>query len=268
MTRSGQTRSTALAGVLRPDRRRSAAHRVIVLAALTLLSTAWTSSVAAQPEDAPAGTPHYGPPPADPPTAHRHDGFYLRLGIGGGFLLGDVVEEKSSFAISGEAVPGKVTGFAVASELALGGSVAKGLVLGGGIYESTIPNPSYDASFYNGAQLVQASSGGTISGTMVGPFLDWYFDPTAGGHVQVAFGWGFISAAQASGGGAYPRDRDGFGTGAMLGGGYELWVGEQFSLGLLGRLHHFGGKLCDLYCGHENHLTANVIALLLTATYH
>jgi len=184
----------------------------------------------------------YGPPPADPPTAHVHDGFYLRFGIGAGFMLGEA--EESEFDESG-----KVTGFAVAWELALGGNIAKGLVLGGGIYQSLVSNPNYDLSFYDQGQLVRASRGGAISGTMVGPFLDWYFDATAGGHVQLALGRVSISAARGSDGnpfgtGGYPgQDSFGFGNGAMVGGGYELWVGGQFSLGVLGRLHHFSGEL-------------------------
>ena len=59
-----------------------------------------------------------------------HDGLYLRIGGG----LGHLSSSAESEAVLGNPVEANVTTLAVLGELGLGGTVADGLVLGGGIF--------------------------------------------------------------------------------------------------------------------------------------
>src|SRR5438045_765689 len=69
-------------------------------------------------------------------AAHTHDGFYLRLGLGFGGVGGNVTPDAGGPTTS-------MKGGTVSSELAFGGTVAPGLVIGGGIYSMIVPSPKY-----------------------------------------------------------------------------------------------------------------------------
>src|SRR5258706_15136989 len=105
--------------------------------------------------------------------AHTHDGFYARIALGAGFGFG-----KNEVDVAGSPTA-DVSGVAGAGELALGGTVARGLVLGGGSYGAFLTVPKYksDAGDVKGGPLVFQS---------LGPFVDFYFDPHGGGHAQAA----------------------------------------------------------------------------------
>lgn len=194
---------------------------------------------------------------------HTHDGFYLRLGLGFGSMSGTA---KRKFAGLEDEQDG--SGGGVASEFALGGTVAPGLVLGGGIYGISVPSPSYEddnGTSTDGDQLVLSS---------IGPFIDYYFDPNGGGHIQAAIALGVASQAKGDLDAAY----SGTGVALMFGGGYEWWIGEQWSMGILARLQYFSVK------GHPDEDDASALgfnaddvdvegtflvpALLLSLTYH
>lgn len=73
--------------------------------------------------------------------------------------------------------------------------------------------------------------------TLVGPFIDWYFNEHRGLHVQLALGFATLSAVRV---GSVPWQEDdpynAAGGAIMLGLGYEWWVGEEWSIGALARL--------------------------------
>jgi hypothetical protein len=65
----------------------------------------------------------------------------------------------------------------------------------------------------------------------IGPYVDFYPDPTEGLHFQGMVGWGVLDASVdgASGGSAAT------GVIMQLGVGYDFWVGDQWSIGPLAR---------------------------------
>ncbi|MFO0571749.1 MAG: hypothetical protein U0263_39355 [Polyangiaceae bacterium] len=219
----------------------------------------------AQPAPAPAPAPGYGAQPgpgaqawapaaAPPPSAggHTHDGFYLRLGIGVGSYSGESKPDGGGYTID-------VSGVGPSVEIALGGTVAPGVVIGGGIYGSTIPTPKYE--YQN-----LSEDGGQAVGSMLGPFVDWYFDPHGGFHAQAALGYTAISAAK---GDNYPgEDSSGGGTGVMAGVGYEAWVGEEWGVGGLARVHYFSGEVEGDDSGNKSDVSGTVLSILFTATLH
>jgi hypothetical protein len=200
------------------------------------------------------------PPPPDAEGVHTHDGFYLRLGIGFASTSGTVKRSSGGF----DAPDTDQSGAGVASELAFGGTVAPGLVIGGGIWGASVPSPEYETSG-------TSTDGDSLALSSIGPFIDYYFDPNGGGHLQAAIALGVASQSKGDLDSAYT----GTGYSLMLGGGYEWWVGEQWSLGVLARVQYFNvsGHPDDDIAGisaDDIDVEASffVPALLLSITYH
>jgi hypothetical protein len=165
---------------------------------------------------------------------YTHDGLYLRLGVGLGSLSGTLsAGEGSSADISG--TPAQI-------DFGIGGVTSPGLVLGGGVFASISGAPSYSENA-NG-QSVKVD-GGTLATVVLGPFLDYYFNPKRGFHLEIAVGPAFVSASTGDpqtvcvSGGCGPvtmKSYSGTGLGAVVGIGYEAWVAPQASFGGLFRL--------------------------------
>jgi hypothetical protein len=181
------------------------------------------------------------------PGIREHDGFFARLGIGfGGFqatLAGkgvNVCDERSQCSPRNVNVSGGAV--ATGSELALGGTPVRGVVVGGGFFTNLA------AGSLRSAFILYA------------PFVDYYFDPSAGWHLEGAAGLALVSGG--SGGGT---DHTGAGGGAMLGFGNEWWSGEQWSVGGLARMMAGFAKSTR---SAEWHDTAIAWVVMLEATYH
>jgi hypothetical protein len=164
---------------------------------------------------------------------------------------------------------GSVSGSSVAamSELAFGGTVGAGFVLGGGVYA---------ANLVGGEMSVDVSSGGDGPSSnadvemgpfgVVGPFFDWYVNPEGGLHLQGAVGLATTSFVE-------PYDDedtvDLSGVGLMAGIGYESWVGDQWSMGAVARVTYAsmdGEDPSDSDEVYEADLL--VPGVLFTVTYH
>ncbi len=169
--------------------------------------------------------------------ARRHDGFYLRVGTGGGFAFGKLEGAADS--------PSR--GPNIASELAAGWTVGPGLVVGGGTYPMVVLAPDYDGVDAGGQH---------VSGT--GPFVDWYLDPTCGLHLQSAllFAAGYLDGSEAR------PAKIGVGYGMMLGAGYDMFLADEWSLGLLARVTAY-----RLH-GVDDAIRLASPSLLVTATFH
>lgn len=195
---------------------------------------------------------------------HRHDGFYLRLGLGvGNFSFTADVEEDGQKAATVE-----TSGIVPMSEVAFGGTIAPGVVLGGGIYTAGTAGGSRDFD------ITPEGGGGSVSEEldtgpfgMVGPFIDIYPNPEQGLHIQAAVGFATYSVTEPSS--ESVDDISLTGLGLMAGVGYEWWIGEQWSFGILGRV--MVGKLSgeDPSDSDETYsATAVAPGLLATITYH
>jgi hypothetical protein len=206
-------------------------------------------------------------------TIQRHDGFYVRLALGVGALIGSRTEVYAPFDEEYE-MQGDLSGVAQVGALMIGGTVAPGLVLGGGAWGVNAPSATYEgdvASVGFNANRVAAGQQvdvGLASVSLIGPFLAWYPDPTRGLHGELGAG-----VALASIGGAYEQtatdqldieEYEGAGWGAVLGIGYDFWIGEQWSLGVLGRVSYTSVGVST----ETNTFDAFAPAIAGTATYH
>ena len=226
------------------------------------------------PHNGPAADPvrdqgTYAPPTQETGSAVRvHDGFYLRLALGGAYGKDSVEAEDFKFDGSG---PG------VAEEIAIGTTVAPGLVIGGGVYAAMLVEPEGDNLEYGGEDLdgVEASWDSATFG-VVGPFLDYYPNPAGGFHLQGAVGIASLSVSDGKmkdGSNTIDLDEsDGTGFGAMLGIGYEAWVGDQWSLGVLGRVLYGTPTMEDNLPGGNTEVDWDhkmlIPGVLMSATYH
>lgn len=199
------------------------------------------------------------------PGAYVHDGFYLRFATGFG-AYNERAYAASSDAYGG-ALQARARGFAVASEFAMGGTPWEGLVIGGGIYSTEVYSASLSFSRDDVEPVDLADEARDF--TLLSVFVDRYFVPNVGLHVQAALGISFQSALSVD-----PNldsegdDYQAVGPGLMLGLGYEMWIAEQWSLGVLAR---FGGSV--LFGRDSNHVDwvhviTSLPSFLMTVTYH
>jgi hypothetical protein len=173
------------------------------------------------------------PVAAEPRT---HDGVYLRLGVGPNFASGTLDTAADS----------STDGFGVATQLAIGWTVRRGLVVGVGTFPMVNPAPSYDGI---------AAGGQHISAT--GPFVDYYVDPRKGLHVQAGL---LLAVGYLDGG-----DREGnvgAGVAGTAGVGYEVFVSDEWSLGGVVRVTAY-----QLF-GVDESIRLFAPAALLTLTRH
>lgn len=221
--------------------------------------------------------PGYPPPKAeedDESAVHVHDGFYLRLGIGAGYLLSDT--EVTASGYEGE-ITFKTTGLGAATELALGGTVAPGLVIGVGSYGGVAFSAKGEDFDWDGESIDDLEGEwDSITVNVTGPFLDYYFDPSGGLHLQLAVGLGTLAVSDGElKQGEFTDDldeEDGSGLGAMVGFGFETWVGEQWSVGGLARVLYAKPTVeadvpgTDVEGDWESSML--MPGVLFTATYH
>ncbi len=196
---------------------------------------------------------------------YRHDGFYLRLalGIGGGVdrLEGSLPDYDFVYE-DGRA--GRMYSFTVPTEVALGYTVAPGLVTGAGIYNTLWTAPTADA------ETAPDYDFETTQLALFGPMVDFYPLPQEGWHLQGALGLASFNMGFGTTGIAPPRYAQAhvtMGMGFMLGAGYEWFVAEQWSVGFLLRTMRGYSTGSDSDGGQWNHRTATYGALI-TATLH
>jgi hypothetical protein len=226
-----------------------------------------------QPASAPPAPPRKS---EDEAGVHRHDGFYFRVALG----LGALISDGSVHGANINDVETSGHGAALLGELSIGGTVAPGLVIGGGNWNAVAISPT--ATYRNVSSSGVAGSEHEISEPVVypfgvlGPFVDWYTDPTAGFHLQLAIGLATGGYKEPSGaaddsitGVRVKRDVTMFGLGGMIGIGSEWWIGEQWSMGVLGRVTVGSLSGSDPVDSSEEHsMVAVAPGALLTFTYH
>jgi hypothetical protein len=159
------------------------------------------------------------PLPSPPAGVHLHDGFFFRIGLGGGHYGFDY------YANSGGGYGNVSLGASgVATDLSFGGTLSH-FVLGGGIWNFS-GTPTYFGTLSN--STVNGSYG-TLTVTMVGPFAIWYPWLDRGWNFEFALAY---SAAAASKSSPFPTEASSGATlGSVFGAGYEIWIANQWSLG-------------------------------------
>lgn len=161
---------------------------------------------------------------AEPMT---HDGFYLALEAGLGYM-----STSADFA----GFEQKISGTTFSSALLLGGTVGP-VVIGGGFTYDTAFSPSVEV---NGTESDLDNV--TLYLIGIGAFVDVYPDPTDGLHFLGFLGWGGLEASvDGDVGGSDPT-----GMVLTLGAGYDFWIGDEWSVGPLGRFTYAPLSLNDV----------------------
>ncbi len=190
------------------------------------------------------------PPEAVPRSHHVHDGFYLRVAMGLGWLGADF-NDDSALDASAEAERGSF-----ALDLMIGGSPDRGLAIGGALLGEGMFGAKYE---HDGDQI----GDGNVAVGLIGGFIDGHPDPKGGFHVGGALGFSSVTAEELG------PDGDNIDT-AGLGGavwlGYDFWVGSEWSLGPLVRVM----ATVNRDRGDETDVTAVTRSLTasFTALYH
>jgi hypothetical protein len=203
-----------------------------------------------------------------PAGIRTHDGLYLRF-AGGLGAMSDGVDGTGS-ALSRGSVTGEnnfsgtASGFAFATEVAIGFTPVSSLVIGAGVYTVTAPSPESDESGVAGGYdfaLTQME--------LFALFGDFYVNRESGLHFQAGGGLCAIIMGQGTGKDEGPTTHahTAVGPGLMLGGGYEWWIADQWGAGVLGRALYGWSSGSDPKGVSWEHGTLGW-SLLASATFH
>jgi hypothetical protein len=174
---------------------------------------------------APAMTPTPAAPTA--PGVRTHDGFYLRFGPD----FGGVGIKRTTQGPLGSDPDGRIAGGASGFELSIGATPWRGFVVAGTVLGLDHRDANLD--YGDGPKL---ALDGSVKFSLVGATVDYYLNPNKGFHFGGTVGAASLEGPKPPDG---PPDRDklgGTGAGISLAAGYDWWIGDQWSLGVLGRL--------------------------------
>ena len=177
----------------------------------------------------------------------------MRLGIGYAHLKTSMRETEPVSANRGT-----ISGGGVGVSLMLGGTPAKGFVLGGALISHAVPEPTLEQSGQEATLDDETMTLGTLS-----LFGQYYFDPEEGGYLQALLGYGQVDVYDDNS----PDDRekpDGVIFG--VGGGYDFWVSDQWSLGPELRIMYAPLKYDR--DGLRGDFNTTAISLFFTGTLH
>jgi len=196
------------------------------------------------------------PADAEPKTrgARRHDGFYLRLSLGGGSLGArgyryDALDQRHAYEFEGNALT---------TEIMIGGTPAPGVTLGGAYLGNYAARRDPDAA---------GQPDSWMSLGIVGPFIDVFPNPRRGFH----FGGAIGPAGTASYDDNSEERAVAFGFGGSLWAGYDFWVSDQWSIGAELRLSAARVETPaarNLDFRERDQLGVGSGALLISALYH
>jgi hypothetical protein len=215
----------------------------------------------------PAPTPvPPSPPPEDEASKPRtHDGFYFRFATGfGAYDERFQSETRESY---GGRVSARIRGISVANEFAMGGTPWEGVVIGGGFYSDDVLTSTLLVN--EGRTLPEGFDATSRSFRMFGLFIDRYFVPAVGVHLQAALGFASQSGVNVGGVDVGKDRQSANGFGLMLGFGYETWILDEWSVGFLART-----SFSVLFSRDEVtkarwvHYVNSMPAFLMNVTYH
>jgi hypothetical protein len=193
-----------------------------------------------------------------------HDGFYFR--IASGFSVLD--ERLESDDVAGSNIEARSRGIAHLSDLALGGTVAPGWVVGGGIYSLDLVASTLRTSESSVEPIPAEVDPGLRSLSLFAPFVDWYPNVRGGFHAQAALGLATLVPRVFGHSATSQSDYAAVGGALLLGTGYEWWVADEWSIGVLTQLgvRVLRGK--DDAGLKWTHLITNSPSLCVSLTYH
>jgi hypothetical protein len=208
--------------------------------------------------------PAYGPPGPPPPQrgyyaaprpayygyGHVHDGFFLRVTAGFGYV------SASEAVGGGETI--NYSGVGVTYGVAFGGTIAPNLILFGEFLGTSVPDYDYR---YQVARVHDTASGDmTLSG--FGPGIAYYIEPI---NLYLS---GTLAFSEMSFTDSYSGYSDGtnWGLGLSFAVGKEWWVARDWGIGIAGQIHL--ASMGDTVDAYDTRMTATAFSLLFSATYN
>jgi hypothetical protein len=202
----------------------------------------------------------WAPPPSPVPNQPRpghlpyvHDGFFARLAVGPGLFRAGTGSSSDTRHFSGGAVSG---------ELALGGTLGAGFVLGGSVLVNRVFALSSKDDVIDGDE--PSLDGVSFTLDVLGMFADFYPDPKSGLDFHLFLGTGVLATTRPGN----PGVDDPSGLVVSGGVGYDWFVAEQFSLGVHARLTAGTLNVVESVGSSTTSVTTLVPALLAAGTYH
>ena len=183
--------------------------------------------------------------------SHVHDGFYLRMELGFGYM-----HAPASLKVNDVSADLTISGFGAGGGIQLGGTVARGLVVGGATQGFVVSSPKASA---DGASVTMDGSANMF---LVGPFLAYYPDPTNGLNFGGLIGYAGFYGTEDNG--ETTETDTGLGISAWL--GHDWWVSDEWSLGIAGRISW--AHVSYSQGGYSETVDVFTPAVLFTATYH
>jgi len=145
-----------------------------------------------------------------------HDGFHFQFQTGLGYYKASVDDVDQT-----------IKGMTIPIAFLFGGNLSDKLILGGGIVADRASKPTLES----GGVEVETDVTQYIVG--LGAYVDYYLDPVKNGlHFQGYVGWGGLETS--SNGNVGGSDPTGLVT--YIGGGYDWWISDQWSAGVMGRI--------------------------------
>jgi hypothetical protein len=151
----------------------------------------------------------------------QHDGFYLQLTTGVGYY---------SMSASSAAGDESFSGMTIPISLMMGGSVMKGLAIGGGFFVDRAGSPTYEANGMTPAGMPDFTQ--YVIG--IGGFADYYIKPAGGLHFQGFVGWGGVETSN----NGNVSGSDPTGLVMSIGAGYDWFLSNELSAGVMGRVSY------------------------------
>jgi hypothetical protein len=198
---------------------------------------------------------YYAAPAGPPPGYHEHDGFYMRLSMGPGYL-----HTKMSAYGQDQTIKGSGLGMNVA----FGGAVARNLVIFGELTAISALDPTVE---YGGSSTTVNDASLDLMG--IGPGVAYYLEP-ANLYLSGAISLSQVTANDNSNNSSSSNnstDLTDFGFGLSLTVGKEWWVSTNWGLGISGMFRYASMKLNNTYYS-EGDMTAMGFALMFSATYN
>lgn len=158
-----------------------------------------------------------------------HDGFFLRLSLGGGGLNMKREGSVTSGASSSFTGSSSISGGAGMAEISMGGTIGQRLVLSGSLVSHQLADPVLDRDGDSDFNLE-----GPLRFVLVGPSLEYFPDPRGGFHFggMLALAAAWAKAPEPG----FAENLGGVGGAMSLSAGYVWWLGKQWSLGIMARL--------------------------------
>jgi hypothetical protein len=201
--------------------------------------------------------PGYGPRPSTYAPyygGHAHDGFYMRVHLGMGYL-------GASESYGGGT--DHYSGGGLSYGAAFGGSIAPNLILFGELFGTTVFDATYTYQGYS------EPSGMDLTMYGIGPGVAYYIMPL-NLYLSGSLAFSKISFSDTQSGVSLDDTRWGLGFNFMV--GKEWWVARNWGLGVAGQLHvaRMGDYVYDdaTRYSYDTNITAATFSVLFSATYN